>query len=96
MTSEIDFLSNIYFRCSSFTVNVDELTADKIQFANPVCDELSISGQFDEVSILSLSGQVVLNQVFENVINVSILEKGIYLIRIEKDGQTVTKKLVKG
>jgi hypothetical protein len=48
------------------------------------------------VSIYDMHGQMVLTQmVANNSVDISPLAKGIYLVKLENDGKTLTHKLMK-
>jgi len=67
-------------------------------FPNPVVDRLKIqSNNANEirVSMFDLSGKNILPlQVFKNAINVSTLNSGVYILKIEQNNHTVSKKIV--
>ncbi len=71
-----------------------------IQIApNPVVDFLNIQTDKDQkilsVSVSDLNGRIVLNSNLENAINVSSLQKGIYIATITTDKGTFSKKMIK-
>ncbi len=72
-------------------------TQPTVIYPNPVEDVLYImTGSPSNVKIYNSVGQLVLSK--ENVnetLNVSSLQSGVYMIRIETDGQVITKKLLK-
>ncbi len=52
------------------------------------------------IAVLSITGQVIIEQSFDDArhthrIDVSLLRRGAYFIRIETDGRIVTRKLLK-
>ncbi|WP_452598221.1 T9SS type A sorting domain-containing protein [Pontimicrobium sp. MEBiC01747] len=68
-------------------------------YPNPVKDELKItnSGQISNIDIYNITGQKVLsnNKLINNILDVSSLNSGIYLLKLEdKKGQVTTKKLI--
>ncbi len=80
------------------TVGVSE--QDAVEFAvypNPAQDEVMIKGAFDQanVTVYNTQGQQVLNTMIANGqrINTSALNAGMYLVKVEVDGQSTTKNL---
>lgn len=66
---------------------------------NPVVDFLNIQTDKDQkilsVSVSDLNGRIVLNSNLENAINVSSLQKGIYIATITTGKGTFSKKMIK-
>jgi hypothetical protein len=65
---------------------------------NPTQQYFSVQGEFDQLSILSLDGRLVrtINNAIENdLIDISDLENGLYIIQAETDGEMVYSKLMK-
>ena len=65
-------------------------------YPNPAVDEITISGvEVQQVVIADMTGKVVLRVATENVVNVSSLEAGIYIIEVvDNAGNIMTEKLV--
>jgi hypothetical protein len=65
-------------------------------YPNPAVDEITISGvEVQHVVIADMTGKVVLRVATENVVNVSSLEAGIYIIEVvDNAGNIMTEKLV--
>jgi len=84
-------------------INSDGLTnSDKNRdiikiYPNPVKEKLYISGNSSiySVEILSLLGQKLKKVNNTNMVDLSVLNKGIYLIKIENKGITSTFKIIK-
>ena len=84
-------------------INSDGLTnSDKNRdiikiYPNPVKEKLYISGNSSiySVEILSLLGQNLIKVNNTNMVDLSVLNKGIYLIKIENKGITSTFKIIK-
>ena len=76
---------------------------DKTQFSiypNPVVNELYIESEqakIDRVEVFTLNGKQILDISFQNnqPIDVSSLAKGMYLVKVQTDNGSLTKKLVK-
>jgi hypothetical protein len=84
-------------------INSDGLTnSDKNRdiikiYPNPVKEKLYISGNSSiySVEILSMLGQNLIKVNNTNMVDLSVLNKGIYLIKIENKGITSTFKIIK-
>ena len=64
-------------------------------YPNPVKDRLTVKAEnLQSVEIYNLMGQQVLIST-SSVIDMSVLNQGIYFVRIYADGKTVTKRVVK-
>ena len=82
-------LSNTNFDETQFTI-----------YPNPVTNQLHVEGeqaQIKRVEIFTLNGKQVLDVNFQNAqpIDVSNLAKGMYLVKVETESGSLTKKLVK-
>jgi rhodanese-related sulfurtransferase len=92
---------SILFKDGAIVGIEDQHIAELTVFPNPASTKFFIKGQnerdFDEISIMSLTGKLVLtkNNVYANDgIDISQLQNGIYVVRIKSGQQTVSKKLV--
>ena len=64
-------------------------------FPNPVKDQLTVKAEnLQSVEVYNLMGQQVLAST-SSVIDMGILNQGIYFVRIHTDGKTVTKRVMK-
>ncbi|MFW5663590.1 MAG: T9SS type A sorting domain-containing protein [bacterium] len=101
------FMNDDYETCDiNFLVNIEE-TSDKsfspIIYPNPFTKNLSISfenpmySETIEIRIKALDGRVVYNEIIHSDIslNLSFLEKGIYLLLLTNRGITYSSKIVK-
>lgn len=76
---------------------------DIIMYPNPANSIVTFNSteeRINKITIVSLDGKQVINQLVNNLnefqLNVSILENGIYIVSIEtKEGKTHTQKLIK-
>ncbi len=78
---------------SSFDLE-NELTL----YPNPAKETFSISSSADSIEIFSITGQCILKQnnvLANDVIHISNLKSGIYLIHITKENKSIIKKLIK-
>lgn len=86
---------------STITLSNEAFDISSIFISNPVSNELSIKGlgsNVKHVSIFSLLGQEVLsNDVNSQSVNldVSALDRGMYLVKLSSDKGSFTKKIVK-
>lgn len=80
---------------------VEEFTSNSFSiYPNPASEFITLSGfnrAFERAEIVDILGNVVWrnNKLTTNRINVQELKKGVYFLRLESDGQLVTKKFVK-
>nr|WP_321453992.1 cyclophilin-like fold protein [uncultured Carboxylicivirga sp.] len=75
---------------------VDEVPQNQFQiYPNPVDDWLQVSGSFQSLSIVDISGQEVMRSVNDRV-NVSGLKSGLYFLKIEVNNkETPIRKFIK-
>lgn len=65
-------------------------------YPNPAKHSLNIPEFSDEVRIYSLSGEILIEQQFPNqVLDISSLVSGIYIIKVRKDGISMSARFVK-
>ena len=67
-------------------------------FPNPVNSEFFVSENVDKLEIYTIAGQRVYfkENAFKSIpINISNLQKGIYIVKATKDNQSISRKLVK-
>ena len=67
---------------------------------NPVNDFLNINTAANlinrNISVFDISGKTVINQKLKsNVLNVSQLQSGVYILKIESDGKLINRKFIK-
>jgi hypothetical protein len=75
---------------------IRDMTGTAISIApNPMNDKLFITGAYDKFEIFSISGQVLATVFNQPAVDVSNLSKGIYIVKIQTNGQTTTFKVVK-
>ena len=78
----------------------DQFLSDLVIYPNPVNNILSIKTAQDltkkTATVFDVNGKRVLNGfILNNSINVSSLESGIYLLRIESEGKHLVRKIIK-
>ena len=90
-----------YVDCSALGIEDMSDSYGITVYPNPASDLLNISSQkdrIDSVSLTDAAGRTVLtNKVSaENgTLNIGHLPKGVYILKIQLDGKTVTKKIIK-
>jgi len=100
-TSSIGFGDNQYvMNVVGDVLGIEEYSLDSISvYPNPVLNDLHInlhnSIQVETAKIYSITGQVVLQVQNRKDIDVSSLNPGVYLLRIETTQGTITRKIVK-
>lgn len=97
-------LSDLVFTGSTspiLSLDNENISATEISvYPNPAIKTINISAEVNSidiknVSLIDISGKVVLSTDYTEKINVSNLSRGLYLIKFEKqDGGIITKKIV--
>lgn len=90
---------------TTITVNLTDWTGlenlfdqNILVYPNPANNEIHITSdqhQFNKIIITDLAGRIVLSSSFTERLNISSLEKGMYLLTLENDKTTLTTKLIK-
>lgn len=85
-----------WFKGISSTLEVDENVFAEVEMSpNPASDIVKISSQIEHIYIYDITGKKVM-ETNQNTFNVSVLNNGIYLIKITTNkGIEVVKRLVK-
>ena len=101
-SSGISAPATIYSKPFSFTLSdtrLDHLADDSgvLLYPNPATNYLMINSlkKVDKVEITDLIGKTSMISYNETKINISQLQKGIYLIRIYQGDKVITKKIMK-
>jgi len=63
-------------------------------YPNPCKGTLSINGNFDQLTIFNLSGRTVYSSDKRSSYDLSFLEDGIYLLKINSNNSITTQKLI--
>lgn len=87
------------FRYSN-TIKLKNKVSDLSIFPNPVTDIVTITGMREKgkIKIITLEGKEVLNQPVESesqILNLTSLPKGIYILKYENEHSTFQQKLIK-
>ena len=70
----------------------------QLVYPNPTTGELNVvSSRIKNVlvTMYSVSGQIVVNETSENVIDISHLENGVYFMNVKVGELTYTRKVIK-
>jgi len=92
---------NLYFDAKTDLVGIEENSLEVLRFyPNPVKETLNISSNntVENISIYSLIGQEVMQlspQQKKPAIDISSLASGVYVMKVEVDGQMGTYKIIK-
>jgi hypothetical protein len=62
---------------------------------NPVNDRLFVTGEYDKLDIFSISGQLLATAYNQPSVDVNHLAKGVYVVKIETNGQIATFNVMK-
>ena len=71
-----------------------EPTAELILYPNPARETLNIQGLYDQLEIFDMGGTKRLQSSFTPELDVSMLPRGLYLVRLYIRDQVVTSKLI--
>lgn len=79
------------------TTEFVEYTSNIEIYPNPVADTLYVqtNKKVREIKILDLVGRVVLSNFNQNNMSLKTLDKGVYIVQVVLEGQTIAKKIVK-
>ncbi len=87
---------------TSLGISTNELSSDKLEiFPNPVTNELNFKNTEElmvenaHIKIFSMTGELVHAENFHSQIILEKLKSGIYLVKIESENGTITRKLIK-
>lgn len=89
-------VDNVSLYQGTLSLKVNEIEGLLI-YPNPANDLVHISsasGDIKNVSIYDLVGKKVLSVSTEQTVNVSALQAGVYIINVEQNGKTASRKLV--
>jgi hypothetical protein len=100
LTAENTELKNLLEICensSSTDVNAVSPAPSLQVYPNPAKGEVFIQSEqpIEKIEILDMSGRIVVSTSSTTAVNISHLPKGVYLVKIFIDGQSVTKKIIK-
>ena len=88
-----DYTIHVTFK---MIVGIKDINGVTISIApNPVNDILFIKGQYDNLEVFSITGQIVATAFNQPSVDVKHLSKGTYFVKISSNGQTGTFKIVK-
>ncbi|GEQ86446.1 hypothetical protein ULMS_19540 [Patiriisocius marinistellae] len=84
-----------------FNLTVDEtLNANSFSintftvYPNPASNKINFSNEVENATLASLTGKIIYQTKMTNSIDVSYLDKGIYILKIENGNESLIKKIV--
>ena len=88
------------FFCSNFTTSINENSKQKTSvYPIPTKDKIKVETEVNsELEISNLQGQVIISKILYQEISdvdISLLDNGVYILSISKNGKSETKKIVK-
>lgn len=85
-----------FYMKSRTIVGLNVMRDDKTYFyPNPVNDFLYLDRNYELVQLFDMKGRKILEAKHEDILNVSLLPKGMYLIKLKKGDNFIVKKLVR-
>ena len=72
--------------------NIDYINV--VVFPNPVSDILTINGKYSEVNIYDLYGKLVFSSTPKKTLDISKLNNGIYIVRINNNKAMSINKII--
>ena len=97
-TSNYAFSCSAYPKTSSSTKNNVEIIENSISvFPNPTRNTITIKSDelIEKVVLYTTGGKAVITKVKKNTLDLSALNKGIYLLNINTKTKTINKKIIK-
>lgn len=62
-------------------------------YPNPASDYVFVNQEFEMIELYDITGKIVLKEFNNNKINVSDLNTGLYILKINFEGKTLEQKL---
>ncbi len=98
----ITYITNRGGVAQACVASVNETKKEElVSYPNPATNQVTVETNIEEnyiISIKNINGQVVLNQKSEGSLSVTLdvnqLSKGVYMLEVQSEKQTVSKKLV--
>jgi len=95
-----ELFGNFLFGADCLVIGIDDNLLSQVSlFPNPATDFVSIqlpnTVEMKSIAVYDVLGKVVANSATNNQINVSQLNAGVYMVNIETNQGTVTKKIIK-
>jgi hypothetical protein len=85
-----------FYMKSKGTTGLNVIRDDKTYFyPNPVTDFMYLQQKYELVQLFDLKGRKILEAKHEDILNVSGLQKGMYLVKLKQGNKLVAKKLIK-
>lgn len=92
------WIDDLTIEKSTATAIGDEIASEVVFYPNPVQDVINVmtDAKVNKVEVFSLTGQKVLGDYTgSKQVNVAGLSKGVYIVSVEADGQTLRRKVTK-
>lgn len=83
--------------CTPSVANLEDIENELFElYPNPTSGDLNIetNGQLEHVTIYSVTGAVVLESTSSSI-NISNLQNGVYYVKVNSEGQILSKKVIK-
>jgi len=95
-----ELFGNFLYGAECLIIGVDDNLLSQVSlFPNPATDIVNIqlpnTVEMKSIAVYDVLGKVVVNSATNNQINVSQLNHGVYMVNIETNQGTVTKKIIK-
>jgi hypothetical protein len=85
-----------FYMKSKLTIGFNVIRDDKTYFyPNPVNDFVHLDRKYELVQLFDMKGRKILEAKHEDLLNVSDLQKGMYIIKLKKGNDFIVKKLIK-
>lgn len=97
LVEKYGYNSTITTDCTNLSVSENELNTLNITFSpNPTQGKITFTEKVDEVKVFDLSGRLVkTNTVNTTEVDLSDLQKGVYMMQVSQNNKTLTSKVVK-
>jgi hypothetical protein len=90
------FNKPIWGTCPTATIN-NQKELDILMYPNPASDVVYIDGNYSQLKVVvyDILGKQVMNKPIKNTINISQLEKGVYILQLSAGNQRNTQRIIK-
>ena len=95
-----DLMGVLAYGANCMVLGIDDSALSQVSlFPNPATDKVNIQlpagVEIESVIVYDVLGKVVANSAINNQINVSQFNRGVYMVTIETNQGTITKKIIK-
>lgn len=96
--NDIDYTTEIYkffTNTMDFPSSIETIAAESNFYPNPASSFIMINAENAKVSVIDITGKIVINvnAVNNNSIDISNLSEGMYIVRINSNGNILDQKL---